>query len=107
MRDSDDAEGMILRDEFTQIGDEGDDLAVFGVLMDLQGAVPRGGQESLMAEGQAEREVRDLVLRVVRDGEVVGIRLVVVLGQALVVQVEDLAPCAASGSGRHGDLPRL
>ena len=97
-------QGVGVGVELPEVRDGVHDLPAVGVLVDLQGAVPGGGQIDLLVEVQPEGEVLHLVPGVVGHGEVIGVGLEVVLGAALVVQVEELGPGAASGRRGDGDL---
>lgn len=87
---------VFLSVKFTQIGNGIHYLITADVLMYLQSAVSCRGEEHLTAEYQLEDEIRYFVAGVVENSKVVGMSLIIVLGQALVIKVEHLRPCAVA-----------
>ena len=77
------------------------------VLMNLQRAVPCGGQEDIRVECQLKSKIRHLILRVVGDVEIIGVGLNIILRKAKVIRIINLAPCAASRGGRYRNVSVL
>ena len=95
---------VVLRMEIAKIGNDIYQFAVFCKLVDLQSAVPGKEQKSFAVKCQLELIVGDLIFCIVRDIEIVGVSLVVVLCKALVIDIEKLGPGAAPDLRPYGQI---
>ena len=81
---------MFFRLEFPEIRNGIHTLHTISKLVDLHSAVPCRHKECLPVKSQLKVIVRDLVIRIVRDIEIISKSLIVIIGNTFIVEIDYL-----------------